>query len=198
MKGQKSPGRQHLPPAIALAALLLALVTAITTPLAMAKYTAAGAHTASGQVAKWGVNFPEGTAAASVRMNNAYVFYDAGNIGNGVTTSKTASVTHTFIVKNESQVAADIKLQAFYIVVDTVDHITGGKPDETSAATGYVIAHNTTNTGTVTAQSGNNTGVATYRFSPGAQAVFNLTITRHSTVTTTRAVRLVAVATQVD
>ena len=198
MKGRKGTGRPQMPPMLALAVAILAVAAIVTAPLAVSKYVITGTGTGTARVAKWDVSIPVGAATTSIRKNNAYVFYAASNIGSGVTTSKTASIVHTFIVNNDSEVTADIKLQAFYIVVDGTDHITGGQPNDASSATGYTIALNTTNTGTVTAQSGAGTGVATYRFSPGAQATFNLTIARHSTTATTRAVRVAATATQVD
>jgi hypothetical protein len=102
MKGKFRRRAGPAPPILALAALVVALLVAATTPLALAKYVANGTGSATGTVAKWDVKFfqsPSPPYATSYLNGNHYGGPGAYNF---------------CVYTGGTEVAANIKLQVRY------------------------------------------------------------------------------------
>ena len=190
-------------PFIALAVLLLAFGVAVTTPIAMAKYTAtATATTGSAKVALWDVKFtanPSGSTGYFSSSGTATPALVATNIPvSGQSNFPTQATTRTFTIKNDSEVMADISIKLFYVRSDNVDFVVNPATraiTSTDQANYPAIQDPLTDTGgtrlvnsgifsistTDVSLSPNDPGPGTaagrmYRFPVGAQATFTITV----------------------
>jgi hypothetical protein len=117
MKGKFRRRAGPAPPILALAALVVALLVAATTPLAVAKYVANGTGSASGTVAKWkfyyyteGDTNPRGIWSGGVPSTKATAYLNGSH--------RDGPQDYNFCVFSDSQVAANVKVEIRYETSD--------------------------------------------------------------------------------
>ena len=171
---------------IRLAVWVLAVLTVVTTPAALtqAKYAASGTATASARVAKWDIKFTQEPATgATGYFSGAVVSPTHPNAVNGGFPAQTA--TRTFKIKNDSEVTADVTVRLYYVQNDSVNFVVDASTgavissdanypamlDTLGAATSGLNSTITASGAGVVLQSG-----ATYRFNPGAEGTFTISV----------------------
>ena len=170
---------------IRLAAGVLAVLTIVTTPLAVtqAKYTANGTVTASARVAKWDIKFTQDPATGGTGYFSGAVVGPANPNANAGYPAQTTA--RTFKIKNGSEVTADVALKLYYVQNDSVDFavdpatkaVTSDNLDYPAVLDSSIGSGSSGIAGIGVAGAGVTTQTANsvYRFEPGAEGTFTIT-----------------------